>query len=98
MLQCRKTSRLTVSTIILLTLVVNSVTASPCGICGVDIICKSKYPVCSSNQVVTLDICGCCLVCKSILGKGETCSSTVETDFICKVGLECINGKCAKPK
>ncbi|CAG9772906.1 unnamed protein product [Ceutorhynchus assimilis] len=71
---------------------------SPCGICGVDVICKDRYPICSKNQVITLDLCGCCLVCKNILDKGEECSKDIDAYAVCKSGLECINSRCANPK
>ncbi|ENN83613.1 hypothetical protein HUJ04_006135 [Dendroctonus ponderosae] len=74
------------------------IVSSPCGICGIDVICKSKYPTCTANQAITLDQCGCCLVCKNILEKGEECFTDIDIYAICKLGLECINNKCTEPQ
>ncbi|CAG9772907.1 unnamed protein product [Ceutorhynchus assimilis] len=68
----------------------------PCGTCGKDVICKEKEPICGENQTVTIDYCGCCKVCKTIVDVGCGCSACGQSSTVCAPGLECFRGTCQK--
>ncbi|KAL1506205.1 hypothetical protein ABEB36_005607 [Hypothenemus hampei] len=69
----------------------------PCGTCGVDVVCKDAYPIChGENTTVSLDYCGCCKVCKDIVGLGAECNLEGPSFSVCAPNLKCIEGVCAE--
>ncbi|XP_030768345.1 uncharacterized protein LOC115891885 [Sitophilus oryzae] len=69
-----------------------------CGTCGKDVVCKEREPICN-HGIVTIDYCGCCRACRSVLGEGESCIVEGEgPNFsVCDKGLKCIKGQCTAP-
>ncbi|KAG5892417.1 hypothetical protein JTB14_003353 [Gonioctena quinquepunctata] len=61
--------------------------------------------VCGKGEMKTPGICGCCEVCKKVLGEGESCDllggailSPQPPNAVCGENMICYENKCQKEK